>query len=243
MTRFHHLRDEDGFSLIEMLAGLAISSVVLTALMMTFVTGLKGVGNVQDRVDAASRGRLAMDRITTLLDSQVCIFAKNAVTGVDEGVPPIVPGSNGNTVTFYGDLSGASNTPNKYQIAYSPTAQTLTLSTWAPQGVLPTVIYPGAPKVTQLADFVVPARDTAGAQVPIFQYYPFIDHDGFPDDGTVSSTPVAVGDSATANTIVRVTVNFTTISSRTKVEDPRSSMLQGQVSAATYDPQNKAVCP
>jgi prepilin-type N-terminal cleavage/methylation domain-containing protein len=244
MTAVSRLReDERGFSLIELLAGLAISSVVLTALMMTFLTGLRGVGNVQDRVDASSRGRLAMDRITSLMDSQVCVSAKNAVTGIDEAVAPIVPGSDGNSVTFYGDLNGASTTPNKYQISYSPAAKTLTLSTWTPQGALPTVTYPGVPKVVQLADFIVPSRNGAGVQQPIFQYYPFIDHDGFSDDGTVSATPVAVSDQVAANTIVRVTVNFTAISSRTKVEDPRMAALSGEVSAASYDPQNKAVCP
>ena len=53
---------------------------------------------MSDRVDAQQRGRLAMDRVTSLLSSQVC---------VSSSIPPLIGvGSTDKSVTFYGDLHG-----------------------------------------------------------------------------------------------------------------------------------------
>ena len=71
---------------------MVVGGIVLAALMTTFVGGVQGSSRVQDRVDAASRGRLAMDKVTSLLNSQVCVVTKSADGLSDLSLPPIVPG-------------------------------------------------------------------------------------------------------------------------------------------------------
>lgn len=231
------LRAEDGFSLIELLASMAIGGIVLTALMTVFVGGVTGSSRVQDRVDAASRGRLAMDKVTSMLNSQVCVVTKSSDGLSDISVSPIVPTvSDASSVTFYGDLGGASNTPNRYTFSYNATAKTLSMTTATGTGVFPNVTY-GTPRTVQLAEYVVPAVNSSGSAIDIFQYFPF------QSDGTVSSTSVVPSTGAIADTIVRVGVNFRVLSTRTKIVDPRAATLHGEAGVATYDPTNQAICP
>jgi len=230
MTRLRH--DEAGFSLIELMAAMAISSIVLTAVMVIFVNGLRGATEVQDRVDAQQRGRLAMDRATTLLSSQVCLSSATA---------PIVAGSTADTITFYGDLNGASDTPNKYQLIYDATAHTLTEKYWKGIGVLPgAVTFAASPtKITQVATDVY--RDGAN---PVFAYY------RFEADGTINlNTPIALtatGSSLAAtdaDDVVQVGVRFRIAPSRKAQSDPRSTTITGQALAGSANPASPSAGP
>jgi prepilin-type N-terminal cleavage/methylation domain-containing protein len=231
MTRLR--RDESGFSLIELLAAMAVSSIILTAVMIVFVNGVQGAAKVNDRVDSQQRGRLTMDRIVTLLSSQVCLAASQ---------PPIVAGSTANSVTFYGDLNGASNQPRMYRITYDPAAKTLTEFSWTPSGSLPgAVTYPAAPSVTrQLATGVLPALDSGNVAQPIFSYY------RFEADGTVNlanpipSSPLVATD---ADDVVEVGVTFAIVPGRTKTLDARSTMISGQALAGSANPASPSAGP
>ena len=237
------LRDEDGFTLMELMTAMVIGSVVLTALMTIFINGLTSASRVTDRVEAAQRGRVAMDRVTSLLDSQVCIVNYDAAAGTEVWVSPVIAGSDDNTATFYGDLSGASDTPDKYQLAYSTTKKTLTEYRYDGSGKLPNVTFPGwpnAPTVKRvIATDIVPARAggvSTGAQLPIFQYRRFTGGDV---DPTVLATPLSATDAAT---VIRVDVQFQAVPQRTKTEDPRSAQLTGQGNVLTANPVNNTVC-
>ena len=63
-----HLRSESGTTLVEMLTALVIGSVVLFGVVTVFTTALTSAAKVNDRVDAAQRARLALDRMQTVLD-------------------------------------------------------------------------------------------------------------------------------------------------------------------------------
>jgi prepilin-type N-terminal cleavage/methylation domain-containing protein len=240
MRRLRH--EEHGFSLMELLAAMAISSVVLTAVMTVFINGLQGAAKVQDRVDSQQRARAAMDRVTTLLSSQVCLTAN---------VQPIVAGSTSDSVTFYGDLDGASSTPKKYRIVFDPAAKTLTeydyTGIWQTGGLPGPVVWPSSPTVTrQLAQDVVRAPDpsAAGSTLPVFSYF------HFESDGTVNTAPtnaVAFGATGLAATdvasIVQVAVNFAVTPSRTKTADPRWTAISGQALAGSASPSSPAAGP
>jgi hypothetical protein len=110
------------------------------------------------------------------------------------------------------------------------------MTTAAGTGTFPNVTY-GTPRTVQLAEYVVPAVDSGGSAIAIFEYFPF------QSDGTVSSASVVPSTGAIADTIVRVGVNFRVLSTRTKIVDPRAATLHGEAGVATYDPTNQAICP
>jgi prepilin-type N-terminal cleavage/methylation domain-containing protein len=240
MRRRSLLRDESGFSLMELMTAMAIGSVVLTIVMTVFTNGVTGSARVGDRVEAAQRGRLALDRITSLLDSQVCNLTHDAPSNTDISVPPVLANSDDNSITFYADLSGASDTPTKYTLTYSAAAKTLTEYDYAGSGKLPYVAYPNTPTRTRvLATNVWPARQggvMTGAQLPIFRYYRFLNS---AIDPAPRTTPLSATD---APTIVRVDVQFKTVPERTKTEDARSASLSGQGTVLTANPTTNTVC-
>ncbi|MCW2993492.1 MAG: prepilin-type N-terminal cleavage/methylation protein [Conexibacter sp.] len=225
MTARERLRDERGFSLIELLVAMALGSLVLTAVMTVFTTGIAATSKIGDRVDSGSRARIAMDRITTLLDSQVCLRNSGDST-TQPAIPPIVgPSSTGTSVTFYADLSGASDTPSKYTITYDATAKTLTESKYAGAGALPNVTFAATPTTTVLTDAVQPVGTD-----PIFTYFVFS------SDGTVNEAAPVTPSATNQLQIVRVGVKFQANSARTKTGDSSRSIVSGQGIVATADP-------
>lgn len=242
---FQRLRhDEAGFSLPELLTAMVIGGVVLAALMTLMTTGFLKSAQVTDRAEAAQIGRSAMDRTVTLLDSTVCLDPSSA--GI---IPPLIgaagseAGSDSNYLAFYADLNGVSGSPDKYTITYDATAKSLTERRYQGIGSLPNLTFPASATETRvLATNVVPARDpNTTAQLPIFRYY------DYEADGTINTgTPLAVPITAViAPTVVRVLIDFQSISSRTKTEDKRSTMIEGQSAIGTPDPAtpNAGSCP
>ena len=57
------LRDEGGYSLVELIAVLAILTTVLTALTALFVTGVRTEADLNKRVEAQQHARIAADRM------------------------------------------------------------------------------------------------------------------------------------------------------------------------------------
>jgi Tfp pilus assembly protein PilW len=98
MSRF---RAQEGFTLAEMLVAATVGFVVLAATLGLLDSTLRLDNGVMAKTDAQQRGRLAMDRITQELRSQVCL---NLTT------PAIIPAkSTADSVTFYSDF-GQDNT-------------------------------------------------------------------------------------------------------------------------------------
>ncbi|HET6508606.1 MAG TPA: prepilin-type N-terminal cleavage/methylation domain-containing protein [Baekduia sp.] len=230
------LSDDDGFSLVELLVAMVLGSIVLTATMTLFTTGLVGAGRVMDRVDAEQRGRVAMDRITSLLNGQECLLNNDSST-----TPAIVSGT-ATSLTFYADLNGASDTPSQYTIAYDATAKALTLTTVAGSGVMGSSQTPlkfnATPKKQRLADQVQqPKNSQTGAALPIFSYY------AFTSTGTVDeSSPISTVDTTNNRSIVRVGVQFQINSSRTQTDDARREVIQGQGVLSSADPTDQTSC-
>ena len=77
------LRDERGFTLVEVMVALVIGLVVSTATLAIVIVSVHLGSNYTDRVDANQQGRLAMERITQALNSS-CVTPNQ---------PPVLAGS------------------------------------------------------------------------------------------------------------------------------------------------------
>jgi prepilin-type N-terminal cleavage/methylation domain-containing protein len=205
MTARRLRSDQSGFSLIELLMAMALGSIVLTALMTIFMSGISSTVKVSDRVEALQRGRITMDRITTLLNSQTCLLNTDGT-----GQAPILDGQD-SQVAFYASLGVVDSDPTIYRLRYDAAAKSLYEDRYAPVRNASNVVtypsYPASPGVSRLIGTnVLPT--TAGA--PIFRYWQFVTIDG-PTLGMVNTTPLVTPLTATSQlNAVRVTISFVT---------------------------------
>jgi prepilin-type N-terminal cleavage/methylation domain-containing protein len=224
LTPARRLRsDESGFSLVELLMAMALGSIVLAALMMVFLNGVTGVVRVSDRVDALQRGRVTMDRVVTLLNSQVCVLNPDGT-----GVPPIRDGQD-NQVTFSASIGPVDSDPTIYRIRYDAATKKLWEERFLPTrpgGILTYASYPASPDATTLiGSNIVPT--TAGA--PIFRYYQFITTVG-PTLGMVDTAPLTTPLTTTSQfAAVRMAISFVTQPEHTtsSTRDLRATSLDG----------------
>lgn len=224
-------RAESGQTIVEMLTALAIGSIVLFGVVTVFTTALTNSAKVSDRVDAAQRARLALDRMQTVLNSQVCLANPAAAQS------PVVPAtSNANQVTFYADLGDESFTPAQYRFAFDATARTITESYWAPIVSGNTTSFAINPTTAKVIAYDVAPQD---ATTPIFRYYAYTTT-GAPTPTAEVAPPL---DATEAATLVRVQVNLLAQPTRTKQSDASSTVLSTDGYAATADPTNPAGGP
>jgi prepilin-type N-terminal cleavage/methylation domain-containing protein len=220
-------RSEAGFTLIELLAALAIGMIVLLAAFDLMDNSLAVSGQVSARTDASQRGRGAVDEMTRALRSQVCV----------NGTAPVVSAGD-DAVTFTFDLSNGSTVPKQTRLAYSPTARTITQSTWDGSGTEPTLTFPGSPRSLVVLTDVDPEPSK-----PIFSYWTIKDGSG----GTQLDPLDAATATADPTRIARIDVAFVAHASGQLEPGPdNASTIEDSVFARSVDPNAtsaQVVCP
>jgi Tfp pilus assembly protein PilW len=197
------LRAEDGMTLPEVLIAVTIGFVVLAATMGLLESTLRLTGGVMAKTDAMQRGRLAMDRVTQELRSQVCL---NLTT------PAIVGGNiaNADTVTFYSDFgSGDLNVPPlKRTIAFDPTTGTVTETVVkATTNADGTYNYSGTPTKQVLFEGASRVVKTDGTIVPFLQYFAYQETGNPPVLRTDQVLPAPLDDAEAAR-VARIEIAF-----------------------------------
>lgn len=91
------LRDQRGFTLIELMTAAAVGSVIMLVAYGLLDATVRTFGNSADRTDVASRGRLALDAATQRLRSPVCL---------EPATSAIVSGD-ANSIQFWSDTTGS----------------------------------------------------------------------------------------------------------------------------------------
>jgi prepilin-type N-terminal cleavage/methylation domain-containing protein len=216
--------DEQGFSLTELLVAMSVGVVVLFASMQIFINGVQGTARVTDRVEVTQRARLAMDRVTTLLNAQVCVSTT---------VPPVITGSTATTASFYADLNGASGTPRRYDVIYDATADTLTERSYPVTIAADGTLTLGAASTRVIGTNIQPVN----AGTPIFNYLAFkgdgtVDPADATATGSVVAVPVAVNKIAS---VVRIDAAFGAWADRTNHADARAAVFTGTGTVASAD--------
>jgi Tfp pilus assembly protein PilW len=187
-------RDDDGFTLVELLMTMLTSLVIMSAIVMMLTTSLRNQDRINKRVDANQRVRPVMTRIIQELHS-ACI-APRMTPIIGDGT---TSGSTGTRITFL-SKSGATVTPTPDLHVISLSAGTLSESVYPATGGTqpgPWTFSSTASSTTQLLTQV--SAPAAG----MFQYYDFV-------NGQVDTSPTTVPVSATDAAkvaIVKVTVS------------------------------------
>ncbi len=193
------IRDEKGFTLVEMLVGMMTSLIVLGSILMLVQVAVKNQDRTAERVAADQRGRPAMNKILDRLHAS-CVAPL---------MTPVREGSDDNTLILLSKAgSAAIMTPNRYVIGLSGTA--LTETVYAPTGGEPPEwTFASTPSgTTKILEGVGPAAVGEPPQVvPVFRYYAYEDAN---KDGVIETVQLTTPLSKTdASRTVRVDVAFT----------------------------------
>jgi prepilin-type N-terminal cleavage/methylation domain-containing protein len=223
MTARRFRSDQSGFSLVELLMSMALGSIVLAALMTVFLNGVTGAVRVSDRVEALQRGRVTMDRVVTLLNSQICLLNPDGT-----GQPPILDGQN-NQVTFYATLGVVDSDPTIYRLRYDSGTKRLYEDQFLPVRSGSTLTYPSYPATPSSSRVIGTNILQTNATTPIFQYWQFITTAG-PTLGMVDTVALSTPLNSTAEfASVRMTISFVTQPEHTtgSTNDLRATSLDG----------------
>jgi prepilin-type N-terminal cleavage/methylation domain-containing protein len=172
------LRQQAGFTLVELLVAISIGSVVMLATFSMLDQSVVLTGKTQKRVDVTQRGRLAMEQITRQIRSQACPNDKTPAV-VGSGVTGQVASDqyNVDVWTFTGAGSFA---PERHVITWDTNTNSIVERDYDQTGTLL--------RSKTLLSKVRPA----GTNVPVFRYYGYPDTNGtFPNveyTGTLSAT-------------------------------------------------------
>ncbi|MSO42350.1 MAG: prepilin-type N-terminal cleavage/methylation domain-containing protein [Solirubrobacterales bacterium] len=182
------MRSERGFTIAELMMSMAISLVVLTAVLGLVQVVTKNQQRVSDRVAANQRARPVMTRLIDELHSG-CVAA---------GVAPVSVGSTSSAISFISKSGAAvSPTPDLHVVALEGTS--LTEQVFPPTG--------GAPPTWTFSNTASSSRTlmtgvTAPSGSQVFQYFAF-------NGGQIAVTPLPTPLSATdAARTVKVNASF-----------------------------------
>ncbi|MDX6713557.1 MAG: hypothetical protein QOH30_115 [Baekduia sp.] len=212
--------DERGFSLMELVVAMAIGSIVLTTLLGVFMNGMSNTTGVTDRIEATQRARIATDRVTTLLQAQVCV----------DGTSPITD-AQATTVTFTANIGDVLANPVRYTFRYDTPSKTLWEDDFLPTMVNGTPTYAAPPSRSRV--LISNVEPVNGA---FFTYYAFDATTGLVNASAPLFAPLTNADE---QRVVRVGTGMVALPERTKANaDPRATTITGQAIVGGADPAN-----
>jgi prepilin-type N-terminal cleavage/methylation domain-containing protein len=219
------LADEQGFSLMELVVAMAIGSIVLTTLLGVFMNGMSNTTGVTDRIEATQRARIATDRVTTLLQGQVCVDGNSPITDAQA-----------TSVTFTANIGDVLANPVRYRFRYDTVTKTLWEDDFVPTMVNGAANFPaGATRSRVLISNVEPVSG-APFNGAFFTYYAFDTATGLVDSSAPLPAPLTSPD---AQRVVRVGTGMVAVPERTKAStDPRATTITGQAIVGSADPAN-----
>jgi hypothetical protein len=192
------MRDEGGFTLVELMIGSVVSLVVLGAIVAMVQVATRDQDRVTERVYANQRGRPVVNQLIDRLHS-AC---------VSPGLAPVRAESTENSLILYSKSGSTVNpAPNRY--VFELVGGKLTETTALGSGTEPSNwTFGTASSAVQLLDGVGTAKvGEPAASVPLFRYFAY-------EAGHVATTPLpvplSVEDAARA---VQVDIAFTVSSS------------------------------
>jgi prepilin-type N-terminal cleavage/methylation domain-containing protein len=229
-SRLQRLRsDESGFTLVELLAAMAIGIIVVMAGFLLLDRASSASTEIADRQDAVQRGRMAMERITRQLRSQVCL---------GDETEPITYGDD-NQVVFYADLGAGSlsgDTVEQRRLSFVGTSGNAQIvqDIFQGTGVYPALTFSTLPTETEVLLYKAARLVDGGVVRPFLRYYGFsLEEDAEPGELELLPTPLSSDD---ASRTVMVRVGFAALPDRQRPNDRDATGMETDVYVRLADP-------
>jgi Tfp pilus assembly protein PilW len=225
------LRAQDGITLPEMLIAATVSFVVLAATLGLLDSTLRLGGGVMSKTDAMQRGRLAMDRITQELRSQVCL---------DLTTPAIITGATADSVTFYSDFGSGDLTkpPVLRTISYDQTTGNITESVVKSKTDVAPFDFTGTPTNHVIFENAVRQTKKVGGvdqDVPFLKYFAYEETGTPPVLRTSMELLPPLTDAAKVARVARIEVAFSARPTGAK-DNTNATDVEDQVTVRHADP-------
>ena len=221
MTRLRD--DERGFTLVEMLVTLAVSMVVMFAILGLLDMTLRGSASSLGRTHAVREGRGAIDRVGQELRLASCPDTGSAVLS-----------ATADEVSYYVNRPQSDyrldNLVERHTLTYSAAAGTITLAVAPNQGTAVPPSWGATARTTVLATGLSRTGST-----PIFQYLTY-DAPDAPDTSYIAS-PVG-----NLSSVAQVQVSFTALGAYPSANQG-SSRFQSTIVLRTDDPSDEDNTP
>jgi hypothetical protein len=217
MGGHRRLKDERGYTLVELLAATAAGLVVCAAALTIVVSSLSFADGDADRVDSDQLGNVAMEKIVQALNSS-CVegYGNSPIVGAtgtsaalgSTGAPP----SSADTLTFFSSLTDSPVViPSEVSVSLSPTTGQLVMSTypWVPTGS--TGAYSATPTITaNLISNAAPPGSTAATNstTPVFTYFGYDTSTGTLSDPLLPSPSAGPLGATNASNVAEIGINF-----------------------------------
>jgi prepilin-type N-terminal cleavage/methylation domain-containing protein len=221
--------DESGFTLVELVAAMAVGLMVLMAGFMLLDRATSASSEIADRQDAVQRGRMAMERITRQLRSQVCL---------GDETEPITYGDD-NQVVFYTDLGAGSlsgDSIERRRLSYveaSGKARIVQDIFGRIGGTYPDLTFAGLPTASDVLLHKATRLVDDGVDRPFLRYYGFVLEDGEPGELERLPTPLSADD---ASRTVMVRVGFAALTDRMRPHEGDATGMETDVYVRLADP-------
>lgn len=188
------MRDERGYTLVELLVGSMVSLVILGAILAMVQVATGNQSRVSQHVIANQRGRPVMDRLINMLNS-AC---------VSPGLAPVREGSTESSLILYSKSGSAvSPVPDRHTVSFAEGKLTETVAVGS--GTEPSDWTFGTPSSPMLLLDAVSSPVQVGEpaeSVPLFRYYAY-------EGGHVATSPLPTPLNATnAAKTVQVNIAF-----------------------------------
>jgi type II secretory pathway pseudopilin PulG len=200
------LRQQDGFTLVELLAAMAAGMVVLAGLVTVISVALQQTSYSFTRVDATERARTALTHIEDEMHS-ACIV--NDVTPILSGAQGAQV-SNANNLVFVSQFgTSATPTPVEHKITYDPVKRTVTEYTYTVSNGTSDPskwVFSSTPtntggKLLLTNTAAIPIPNTSNF-TPVFQYFayePYTDANGNPAEMLMDGSAAVPGTTSLSN--------------------------------------------
>jgi hypothetical protein len=218
------MRDERGYTLIELLIGSMVSLIVLGAILAMVQVATGNQNRVSQHVIANQRGRPVMDRLIILLNS-AC---------VSPGLAPVREGSTESSLILYSKTGSAvSPVPDRHVISLAGGELVETVA--AGSGTAASDWTFGSPSSPRLLLNGVSTAQVGepAASVPLFRYYAY-------ESGHVASSPLPTPLSATnAAKTVQVNIAFKVAPSAASAGVPGAAVTLTDATTLRIEPASE----
>jgi type II secretory pathway pseudopilin PulG len=224
------LRDERGFTLIEMLVTTVVGMIVVLATFAIFDAALHAQTRVDDRTDSIGRGRTTLEEVVQQLRSEVCL---------GPGSPAIAYGDSGH-ITFYADLADTTFVPQEHDLTFANGTLTERDYAGAATGGTPPYTFSATPSRTRVIATKLVLLNQGGTTVPFFTYYSFNNANPV-RPANLLTVPLSDADRAR---VVQISVNFGALPSRGASTQPAEPFTANAFvrTADPTDPDHSPLC-